>query len=148
MFMGLHCVCTGELSCLLGWYARVLLMHVHSGQDSLFLPTATKVGQGNIFTGICLSAGGRGVCLSACWDMPNRPDTNPPRSRPLEQTHPPRSRHPPEQTTPGSRPHPRQEADFSIRSTSGRYASYWNAFLFYKYPCNCPIDNSDTIYRL
>ena len=37
---------------------------------------------------------------------------------------PPRSRPPP-----GTRP-PR-EADSSIRSTSGRYASYWNAFLFF-----------------
>ena len=101
MFMGLHCVCTGELSCLLGWYARVLLMHVHSGQDSLFLPTATKLGQGNIFTGICLSAGGRGVCLSACWDMPHGPNTNPPRSRPPQSRHTlqgadtPQSRRPP-----------------------------------------------------
>ena len=38
----------------------------------------------------------------------------------LNSRHPPRSRHPP----------PR-EADCSIRSMSGRYASYWNAFLFY-----------------
>ena len=51
---------------------------------------------------------------------PSGPD--PPRSRP------PGSRHPPEQSPPGADPPP--EADFSIRSTSGRYASYWNAFLF------------------
>ena len=25
-------------------------------------------GQGNVFTGVCLSTGGEGVCLSACWD--------------------------------------------------------------------------------
>ena len=72
-----------------------------------------------------------GVCLSACWDIPP------------QQHHPPPSRHPPGADTPrtryappgpdpppGSRP-PR-EADSSIRSTSGRYASYWNAFLFNK----------------
>ena len=41
---------------------------------------------------------------------------------------PPGWENPPEQTPPGTRP-PR-EADSSIRSTSGRYASYWNAFLF------------------
>ena len=61
-------------------------------------------------------------------------EQTPPRSRhntpqeqtpPLEQT--PRSRHPPEQTPP---PPPRK-AYSSIRSTSGRYASYWNAFLFF-----------------
>ena len=37
----------------------------------------------------------------------------------------PESTHPPDQTPP-----PPREADLSIRSTSGRYASYWNAFLF------------------
>ena len=67
---------------------------------------------------VILSTGG--VCLSACWD------TTPPRSRPPQSRHPPGAdTHPPrEQTTP-----PR-EADSGIRSTSGRYASYWNAFLF------------------
>ena len=55
---------------------------------------------------------------------------------------PPRSRHPPweqippwEQTPPRSRHTPQTkytplEADSGIRSMSGRYASYWNAFLF------------------
>ena len=47
---------------------------------------------------------------------------DPPGSRP-PRTRPPRCRHtPPVQTPP-------READSSIRSTSGRYASYWNAFL-------------------
>ena len=73
-------------------------------RDALFLPAATKLGQGNVFTSVCLSTGGRGVCLSACWDTPP-------------------TRHPP---GPGTPP---READCSIRLTSGRYASYWNAFL-------------------
>ena len=59
--------------------------------------------------------GGKGVCLSACWD------TNPPGTR-----HPPRTRHHPPPTTEQTPP---RETDSSIRSTSGRYASYWNAFL-------------------
>ena len=84
---------------------------------------------------------GEGVCLSACWDaIPPRNRENPPGTR---QTPPsPRTRqtprdqgdplgpgrHPP---GPGRPPRaPPQEADSSIRSTSGRYASYWNAFLF------------------
>ena len=92
-----------------------------------------------------------GVCLSACWDTPRsrhlpRPDppgadppspeqtppphSRPPWSRPPPWTRPPQTRPPPEQTPPGSRHTPR-ESDSSIRSTSGRYASYWNAFLFY-----------------
>ena len=52
---------------------------------------------------------------------------------------------------PGSRP-PR-EADSSIRSTSGRYASYWNAFLF-QYnltllvKCFYPIDSHQCLKRV
>ena len=118
----------------------------------MLLPPAMKLGQGNVFTGVCDSVNRGDVCLSACWD------TTPPRSRqthweqtppeqtPQEQTsppppgsrHSPRSRHSQEQTPPRkrqplrSRPpgsRPPAEAD-SIRSTSGLYASYWNAFLF------------------
>ena len=124
-----------------------------------------KLGQGNIFTSICLSTGGRGVCLSACWDAHHPPgadthtppqeqthpplgaDTHPPGAdppsrhppgadTPREQT-PPRSRHPPDQPpqnqTPPQTRHPPRKADCSIRLTSGRYASYWNAFLFTRY---------------
>ena len=69
-------------------------------------------GQGNIFTPVCHSVHRGGFCLSARWD------TTPP--------------HPGADTPPGPDPPgadtPR-EADSSIRSTSGRYASYWNAFL-------------------
>ena len=61
---------------------------------------------------------------------PPPPGTTPP---PRDQTHttwdqtptPLGPHHPP-----GPDPHPR-EADSSIRSTSGRYASYWNAFLLF-----------------
>ena len=97
-----------------------------------FLQAATKLGQGNIFTSVCLSTGGEG-CLPQC--MLEYP--TPPGSRhPQEQTPPQRSRHPHppgadtprEQTPPLDQPPPR-EADCSIRLTSGRYASYWNAFL-------------------
>ena len=57
-----------------------------------------KLGQGNIFIGVCLSTEGRVVCLSACWDIPPRADT--PRSR-----HPPGSRaDPPDQTLPRDQP--------------------------------------------
>ena len=83
---------------------------------------------------------GGGVCLSACWDTPpgagtppeqtHTPRNRPPRSR---RTHPPAGTNPQEQAhTPQEQtppPDPR-EADYGIRSTSGRYASYWNAFLF------------------
>ena len=117
-------------------------------------------GQGNIFTPVCHSVhggGGRGspslggVLLARTPSRPNTPHLwqgepppdqtphppwhgeppqtrhhTPPQSRPpLEQTPPPGWRTPPEQTPP-----PPREADSGIRSTIGRYASYWNAFLF------------------
>ena len=34
----------------------------------VFYRPQRSCGQGNIFTGVCLSTGGEGVCLSACWD--------------------------------------------------------------------------------
>ena len=80
-----------------------------------------------------------GVCLSACWDSFPGPGTPPTRSR----HNTPRSRHPPHPRTrnppPRSRPPsqgqapqpPGSRACWEIRSTSGRYASYWNAILFY-----------------
>ena len=82
-----------------------------------------------MFLQVCVCPqGGRGVCLSACWDTPQT-------RHPPEQTPPrpdtPWTRHPPwEQTPPRSPPPSPREADCSIRLTSGRYASYWNAFLF------------------
>ena len=65
----------------------------------------------NIFTPVCHSVhrGGRGSA-SVHAGIPPPPGPDPPR----EQTPPP------------------WEADTSIRSTSGRYASYWNAFLSFE----------------
>ena len=101
---------------------------------------------------VILFTGGVGVCLSACWDT----TTTPQEQTPLQQTPPtadtPRSRHPTprEQTTPQSRQPPRADtppgadspappgvdtpqhrACWEIRSTRGRYASYWNAILLF-----------------
>ena len=103
---------------------------------------------------VILSTAGEGVCLSACWIPPpwsrdppeqtpsgaDTPCTRHPRSRPpgadtpRDQTptppgadSPPRSRHSPGADTPAG------EADASIRSMSGRYASCWNAFLLSYY---------------
>ena len=90
----------------------------------LFLPAATKLGQGNIFTGVCLSTGGSASVHAGIyprWEHP--PGQTPP---PWYQTRPGPDL--PGGDPPGTRPS--READSSIRSTSGRYASYWNAFLF------------------
>ena len=43
--------------------------------------------------------------------------------------HPPESRQPPGSRPPGSDPPPPSSAYSEIRATSGRYASYWNAYL-------------------
>ena len=86
------------------------------------LPPANKVCEGYVFTPVCHSVHRGDVCPSACWD-----------------THPPtrgRYRHPPNdqrQTPPGTRGrHPLlRSACWGIQPTSGRYASYWNAYLLY-----------------
>ena len=101
-----------------------------------FLPAATKLGQGNVFTGVCDSVHkGVGVCLSACWDTTPPPQEQTPRSRhppPKKQTPPktpPKKQNPPGAEPPPKKQTPPQEAGSGIRSMSGRYASYWNAFL-------------------
>ena len=73
--------------------------------------------QGNIFTPVCHSVHG-GVCLSACRDTTPRT-----RHTPLDPA--PQTRHPclPRPDTP--------RACWEIRSTRGRYASYWNASLYH-----------------
>ena len=68
----------------------------------LLLPPATKLGQGYVFTHVCDSV--HGGCLSQCM---------------LGYTHPP-----------GADTFPASSACKEIQATSGRYASYWNAYLF------------------
>ena len=72
--------------------------------DWKYLPPATKLPQGNVFTPVCHSVH-RGVC-----HIP----------RPWADT--PLGRHLPGQTPPHT-------VHAGIWSTSGRYASYWNAIL-------------------
>ena len=84
---------------------------------------------------VILFTGGGGVWLSACWN------THPPGSRHLPRADIPWEQTPLEQTplpgagtpllgadTPVKTP-PLRSACWEIRATSGRYASYWNAFL-------------------
>ena len=134
----------------------VIIRRIISKRDGInrFLPAATKLGQGNVFTGVCDSVHRGGVCLSACWDTPPPPGADTPSQEqtplgadtPQEQTPlgaetPPGTDTPLEQTPSGSRPPSIRyttrdqvsppEADSGIRSTSRRYASYWNAFLLW-----------------
>ena len=89
-------------------------------------------GQGNIFTPVCHSVDRGGLPPARenppCHGEPPLPGRTPParENPPCLPGRPPRDQTPP---PPGPDPPP-WEADCSIRSTSGRYASYWNAFLF------------------
>ena len=114
-------------------YIKATFKHFHF-EFQLFLPAATKLGQGNIFTGVCLSTGGEG-CLPQCM-LGYPPEQTPPEQTPPKlgtpRTRHPLTMHPPQTRPPRTRPpqtRPPWEADCSIRLTSGRYASYWNAFL-------------------
>ena len=93
---------------------RLVYNFLHTREVILLssLPPATKLGQGYVFTGVCDSVHGGGVCLSACWDTTPPLGADTPQSRhPLRSRHPRRSRHPPpgadtpQADTPGSR-HP------------------------------------------
>ena len=124
-------------------------MSIYYVRNLHLLPAATKLGQGNIFTSMCQEfcpRGGGRVCASVHAGIHTPPDqADTPWTR---QTPPPdqADTHPP--PGPGRPPlgpgRPPREADSSIRSTSGRYASYWNAFLLNlrsKKLTSCPVQN-------
>ena len=135
------------------WVSSLVIHNLTAGCSRIIFTGRNKVVAKVMFLQVCVcpQGGGEGVCLSACWDaippwirqtpLP-QPPLGPGRPRPTRQT-PPGTRQTPlprtRQTPPGPGRHPPQdqadppwEADSSIRSTSGRYASYWNAFLLYK----------------
>ena len=95
-----------------------------------------------MFSQVSVCPQGQG-CLPHCM-LP--PEQNPPRSR----HHLPESRHPLGADTPWSRHLPLHSACWEIRATSGRYASYWNAYFFKKklilfyflYVCGCQLKSS------
>ena len=96
------------------------------------LPPANEVCEGCVFTGVCLSTGG---CLPHCMLGYTPPwQTTPGQTHPNGQT--PLGRHPidrhplPWADTPSPGQTPPYTVHAGIRSTSGRYASHWNAFLF------------------
>ena len=117
---------------------------------TLFLSPANEVWGKVIFSVACVknSVHRGSVSVHAGIPYPPGPGTPPLEQTPFWSRHPqeqappgtrypsPRSRHPPPRDQahppgadpPGSRPHLRS-ACWEIRSTSGRYASYWNAIL-------------------
>ena len=80
-----------------------------SNVPGIYYRPQRSCGQGNVFTGVCLSTGGEGVCLSACWDAippDGEPplDGEPPKMENPPDGEPPRMENPPRWSTPpGSR---------------------------------------------
>ena len=96
--------------------AKVMFLHV-----SVILFTGGVSGQGELPQAGRTPWAGRNPPPDQA--DPPKPPPRPGRPPQIRQTPPP-GRHPPR---PGR--HPPREAESGIRSTSGRYASYWNAFL-------------------
>ena len=78
---------------------------VYTTLFTLLLPPATKLGQGNVFTGVCDSVNRGGLSQCMLGYHPPREQAPPPRSRhppweqaPPKKTDPPRSRPPPAQS--------------------------------------------------
>ena len=138
---GRLCVFFSNGSCLkavVTWLRVWCLCRVVTTDKHFYRPQRS-CGQGNIFTPVCHSVR-RGGVLPQCmlgYHTPPGQGRTPPDQTPPWIRHPPQIRHhhhhpppppPIRHHPPWSDPPPR-EADSSIRSTSGRYASYWNAFL-------------------
>ena len=83
--------------CLGRWFDP---LYTHDTVSDL-LPAATKLGQGNIFTSVCLSTEGGGVSASVHAGMPPRPGPGTPLGAEPPGADTPQTRHPPEQTPPG-----------------------------------------------
>ena len=103
--------------------------------SSLFLLPANEVCKGYVFTPVCQSFCSQGGCLLQYmlgYIPPSWEQTPPPEQTPLGADTP-RIRHPLGADTPQS------SACREIWATSGRYASYWNAYLFSKIDLVCPV---------
>ena len=113
------------------------MQHRFSFKVSFITARKRSLGQGNIFRSMCqeFCPRGGGVCLSACWGAPLWDQAPPPQDR-----HPSGTRH----TPPGPGTHPsRSRACWEIRSTSGWYASYWNAFFLFVFTDDSDDSDSD-----
>ena len=95
-------------------------------------------GQGYVFTRVCDSVNGG---VSSRENPPQQGDPpsgreTPGRETPPGKETPPSGKETPRQGDPPGKETPLWQGDPpGIRSMSGRYASYWNAFLFIQYVC-------------
>ena len=100
---------------------------MRGGGHPKFLPPATKLGQGYVFTRVCDSVH-RGVCLSACWDSTHTPRAgNPPGADTPRSRHPLGADHPPWEQTP--------TAQCMLWDTGNKRAvcTCWNTILYTRF---------------
>ena len=83
----------------------------------------TKLQKGNVFTPVCDSVHRRGRCTP--------PGQTPPLGRHTPRQTPPPLRQTPRADTPLGKTPPWADTPLRDGHCSGRYAFYWNAFLFY-----------------
>ena len=131
---------TGMLSCFIYYFSKYgdlqvkcplefCILHRNTVKEIIYLPSATKLQQGNIFTGICQS-----FCSLGCLPQYMVGYTSPRQIHPLagtflRQVNPPGQVHPLACTPPGMYTPGKHTPPPDVHC-SGRYASHWNAFLF------------------
>ena len=87
-----------------------------------------------MFLHVCVILFTGGVSGQQPWDQAATPLRDQADTPSGPRRTPPGTRQPPwDQQTPPDQGEPPWEEDFSIRSMSGRYASYWNAFFFQQF---------------
>ena len=97
-------------------YTKFITLYIFTGRNEVVAKVMF------LLVSVILSTGGGGLPQCMLGYHPPREAHTPPGSTPLQEEHPSEA-HPL-----GITPPPR-ETDSGIRSMSGRYASYWNAFL-------------------
>ena len=128
----------GQFTCISGWMFTKCRYPFHSRQKTAvcIITGRNEVVAKVMFlhvSVILLTAGGVSGEPPRTREEPPRDQADPPwqGDPPWTREEPPRTRQtPPAGRTPPEQADPPQEEDCSIRSMSGRYASYWNAFLF------------------
>ena len=101
---------------------------LHQHKIVRLLPPVNEVCEGYVFTRVCLSTGGVPGQVPPGQVSPQA--GTPQAGTPLGQVHPQGPGTPPQAGAPPGTRYTRSSACWEIRATSGRYASYWNAFLF------------------
>ena len=109
-----------------------ILDYRYFGQPSTVFTGRNEVVAKVMFLQACVSTGGgRGVCLSACWDTP--PDQTPPLTRPPRIRHtppgpgtPPRIRHTPQDQ---AHPPPRKQTPAYGLRAAGTHPTWMHSFL-------------------